>query len=147
MPECFVDKEGGSYHNDKSPESTQVSRLSSAKADGLVNDLSVIIRSEAAVIKTSKYTYSGFAEHILRHEEKKASFSQAQRLDIVSDTYQNCSIKNTTREARGIGGTVNFNEDDQMPETTKMNEFFQSSASKTKLIGIIQKHVTNHIFW
>jgi len=73
MPECLVDKEGCSYHNDKSlllkvidPESAQVHRLSSAKADGLVVDLSVVMRSEAAVIKTSEYTYGGFADHILR---------------------------------------------------------------------------------
>lgn len=71
MPECLVDKEGCSYHNDKSlllkvidPESAQVPRLSSAKADGLVVDLSVVMRSEAAVIKTSEYTYGGFADHI-----------------------------------------------------------------------------------
>ena len=58
MPECLVDKEGCSYHNEKSlllkvidPESAQVHRLSSAKADGLVVDLSVVMRSEAAVIK------------------------------------------------------------------------------------------------
>ena len=60
MPECLVDKEGCSYHNDKSlllkviaPESTQVNCLSSEKADSLVVDLSVVMRSEAAVIKTS----------------------------------------------------------------------------------------------
>ena len=65
MPECLVDKEGCSYHNDTSlllkvidPESAQVPRLSSAKADGLVVDLSVVMRSEAAVIKTSEYTYA-----------------------------------------------------------------------------------------
>ena len=49
MPECLVVKEGGSYHNDQSlsfkviaPESTQVPRLSLAKADGLVVDMSVV---------------------------------------------------------------------------------------------------------
>ena len=51
-------------------------------------------------------------------------------LDIVSDTYQNCSIK----EVRGIGKTVNFNEDDYMPETFEMKDFFQSSVNKMKLI-------------
>ena len=63
MPECLVVKEGGSYHNDKSlplkviaPESTQVPRLTLAKADGLVVDMSVVKRSGAAVIKTSEYT-------------------------------------------------------------------------------------------
>ena len=43
MPKCLVVKEGGSYHNDKylplkviAPESTQVPRLSLAKADGML---------------------------------------------------------------------------------------------------------------
>ena len=76
-----------------------------AKADGLVVDLSVVMRSGAAVIKTSEYAYGGFADHILRRQEGKAIFLGAKRLDIVSDTCQNCSIK----EARGIGETVNFN--------------------------------------
>ena len=54
------------------------------------------------------------------------AFLGAKRLDIVSDTYQNCSIK----DARGIEETVNFNEDDYMPETSKMKDFFQSSVNK-----------------
>ena len=64
-------------------------------------------------------------------------------MDIVSDTYQNCSIK----EARGIGETVNFNEYDYMPETSKMKDFFQSSVNKKKLIKIIQKHAVNPLCW
>ena len=77
MSECLVVKEGGSHHNDKflllkviAPESTQVPRLSLAKADGLAVNLSVVMRSGAAVIKTSEYTYGGltlykFTDHIL----------------------------------------------------------------------------------
>ena len=68
-------------------------------------------------------------------------------MDIVSDTYQNLSIKGTTREARGVGGTINFSEDDDMPEASKMKDFFQSSVNKTKLIEIIQKHAVNPLFW
>ena len=90
--------------------------------------------------------YGGFADHILRRQEGKAVFLGAKRLDIVSDTYQNLSIKDTTREARGIGGTINFSEDDDMPEASKMKDFFQSSFNKTKLIEIIQKHAVNPLF-
>ena len=68
-------------------------------------------------------------------------------MDIVSDTYQNCSIKDFTREARGIGGTVNCYEDDYMPETSKMKDLFQSSVNKTKLIEIIKKHAVNPLCW
>ena len=49
------------------PESTQVPRLSLAKADGLVVHLFVVMRSGAAVIKTSEYTYGGLAHHILKY--------------------------------------------------------------------------------
>ena len=61
-------------------------------------------------------------------------------MDIGSHTYQNLSIKDTAREAMGLGGTINFSEDDDMPEASKMKDFFQSSVNKTKLIEMIQKH-------
>ena len=88
-----------------------------------------------------------FADHILRLQVGKAVFLGVKRLDIVSDTYQNKNIKDRTREAGGIRGSVNFNEDDYMPETSKMKDFFQSSVNKTKLIEIIQKHAVNPLFW
>ena len=113
-----------------------------AKADGLVVDLSVVMRSGA-----SEYTYGGLTDHILRRQEGKAVFLGAKKLAIVSDTYQNCSIKDTTREARSIGGTVIFNEDDYMPKTSKIKDFFQSCVNKTKLIEIVQKHAVNPLCW
>ena len=61
-------------------------------------------------------------------QEGKAVFLGAKRLDIVSDTYQNLSIKDTTREARGIG-SINA-----------ILTICQNSVNKTKLIEIIQKH-------
>ena len=57
----------------------------SVKADCLV-DLSAVIRSEAAVIKTSEYTYGYFTKHILRSQEGNAVRLLAKRLDIVADT-------------------------------------------------------------
>ena len=75
------------------------------------------------------------------------TYFRSKRLDIVSDTYQNCSIKDITREAKGIGGTVDFIEDDYMPDTSKIKDFFQSSVNNTKLIEIIQKHAVNPLCW
>ena len=93
MPECLVDKDGNSFHSDKSdllkiiaPKTTQVSPVLPEKADGLVIDLSVVIRSEAAVIKTSENSYADFAKHILSRLERMAIRLQAKRLDIVADT-------------------------------------------------------------
>ena len=85
----------------------------------MVIDLSAIIRSECAVIKTSDYTFLSFAEYILRKLEGMAVNLQAKRLDIVADTYQDCSIKNTTRTARSIEGIFNFNELEKIPEKNK----------------------------
>ena len=45
------------------PEGSQVSQ---ENVDGLLIHLSVMIRSEATVIKTSDYSYADFAKHILR---------------------------------------------------------------------------------
>ena len=92
------------------------------------------MRSEAAVIKPSEYTW-WFCRADTQTQGTEGFIFKAKRLDIDSDTYQNCSINNTTRKARGIAGTVNFNEDDQLPETSKMNELFQSSAPTSKNIA------------
>ena len=154
MPECFVDKEGNPFHSDKSdllkviaPKTTQVPTVPLDKTDGLVIDLSVIIRSEAAVINTSDYSYADFAKHILRRLEGMATRLQAKRLDIVADTYQNYSIKNTTREARGMGGTLNFVEDDHLPDEKQMKDFLLNTTNKVRLNEIIQKHAANPLFW
>lgn len=126
MPECLVDKDGNVYHSEKSdilkdidPSINGQSLLLTNKSHGLVIDLSAIIRSECAVIKTSDYTFLSFAEYILRKLEGMAVNLQAKMLDIVADTYQDCSIKNTTRTARGIGDILNFNELEKIPEKNK----------------------------
>ena len=154
MPECFVNKEGDAFHGDKAdilkviaPRSTQQPADLSNYADSVVIDLSVIIRSEASVIKTSEYTYVEFAKHILRRLEGMAVRLKAKRLDIVADTYQDDSIKNTTRQARGVGGLVKFNECDLMPEPKKMKEFLQNSSNKIRLNEIIQKYAASPLSW
>ena len=103
----------------------------------------MIIRSEAAVINTSKYTFVQFAKHILLRLEGMATRLQAARLDIVADTYQDYSIKDTTRLARGVGGLLKFDECDIMPEEKKMNEFLQNSSNKTRLNELIQKYAAS----
>ena len=154
MPESLVDKEGEAFHGDKAdllkvlaPKTAQLSQEPFNQAECLIVDLSVIIRSEAAVINTSKYTFVQFAKHILRRLEGMATRLQAARLDIVADTYQDYSIKDTTRLARGVGGLLKFDECDIMPEEKKMKEFLQNSSNKTRLNELIQKYAASPLSW
>ena len=140
----LVNKDGDPFHGDKAdllnviaPKGSVVSK---DNFDGLLVDLSVVIRSEAAVVKTSQYSYANFAQHVLRRLEKRAVGIQAKRLDIVADMYQDYSIKNNTHASRGTGGKLNFEEDDIMPDEKKVVEFLSNSENKTKLNVIIQKH-------
>ena len=57
--------------------------------DGLIVDVSVIVRSLATVINTSNFTYIEFVNHVLSYIEDMAVKIQASRLDIVFDSYLN----------------------------------------------------------
>ena len=61
MPECLVDKDVHVYHNDKSDILTVIApkrRYDEPKnVDGLVIDLSVVIRSKVAVLVTFRHQY------------------------------------------------------------------------------------------
>ena len=111
VPECFIDKDGKPFHSSKSelfktliPSSENVP----VKSEGLIVDVSVIVRILGAVINTSDFTYFEFVNHVLRYIEDMAVKLQASRLDIVCDTYLNNSIKSATREGRGMTGKVTF---------------------------------------
>ena len=148
VPECFIDKEGKPFHSSKSelfktliPSSENVPRT----FDGLIVDVSVIVRSLATVINTSNFTYIEFVNHVLRYIEDMAVKIQASRLDIVFDSYLNNSIKSATRQGRGMAGRVIFQEGDQLPEN--LQEFLLNSDNKTNLNHLFQKQASNPIFW
>ena len=84
---------------------------------------------------------------LLRRLERMAVGFQAKRLDIVADTYQDYSIKNTTRQARGVGGVLQFDECDLMPEATKMTEFLSNTSNKIRLNEIIQRYAASPLSW
>ena len=110
VPECLVDKEGKPFHSGKSellkilaPISIPALQLPH-KVDGLIIDASVVIKSLAVFANSSNQgSYLEFAKYILRQLESMAIARSARRLDIVFDTYQSNSIKNVTREGRGMG--------------------------------------------
>ena len=93
VPECFIDVKGKLFHSSKSSLFTKLipgSESSPQTADGLIVDVSVIIRSLASTVNLSTFTCSNFAKHLLGYLEKLAIQLQAQRLDIVFDTYVYC---------------------------------------------------------
>ena len=69
----------------------------------------------------------------------------AKRLDIVFDTYHLNSIRNVTREGRGVGVTIVFKEEDLLPDD--MKDFFLNDDNKTNFYQIIHKQAANPIFW
>ena len=79
MPECFVDKDGDPFHGVKSeilkviaPKENALEHGIFKEADGLIFDISVEIRSEAAALNTSDYTFTDFVVHLLRRLERNA---------------------------------------------------------------------------
>ena len=69
----------------------------------------------------------------------------ARRLDIVFDTYQSNSIKNVTREGRGMGVKIVFKGEDMLPDDLK--DFFLNEDNKKNFYQIIQKQAANPLFW
>ena len=151
--ECLTDKEGKPFHSSKSEllkiltTDPDISQQVPVQIDGLVVDVSVVIKSLAAFANSSinQGSYLQFAEYILRHLEKMAATRNAARLDIVFDTYNLNSIKNVTREGRGAGVTIVFKEEDPLPDD--MKDFFLNEDNKKNFYQIIQKQAANPHFW
>ena len=90
----LTDKEGKPFHSSQSEllkiltTDVDISQQLPLQIDGLVVDVSVVIKSLAAFANSSNQgSYLQFAEYILRHLEKMATTRNAARLDIVFDTY------------------------------------------------------------
>ena len=67
--------------------------------DGLIIDLSVIIRAQAAIVPPRK-TFSDFSSLVLKNIEKTAANQDVKRIDIVADQYSSRSIKFHSRTER-----------------------------------------------
>ena len=152
VPECLVDKEGKPFHSGKSDLLNILAAISIPalqlphKVDGLIIDASVVIKSLAVFANSSNQgSYLEFAKYILRQLESMALARSARRLDIVFDTYQSNSIKNVTREGRGMGVKIVFKEEDMLPDDLK--DFFLNEDNKKNFYQIIQKQAANPLFW
>ena len=148
VPECFIDAKGKPFHSGKSKLFTKLipgSESGPPTANGLIVDISTIIRSHAAIVNLSSLTYSDFAKYILNYVETLATKLQVERMDLVFDTYLNESIKSMTRDSRGQSCEILFDEDDLIKE--KAESFLLNSENKTRFNALIQKHATNPLFW
>ena len=151
VPECMF-KDGEAYHNNKSdllelitPTSAVVER-DMIDAEGLVVDLSAVIRSNAPFVSTCPdMTYSMFAKKLLTQIEQTAVSYGVSRLDIVQDKYFIKSIKNAMRSTRGRGVRVRFEEDDRV--TKEFKSFIENSDNKTDLNNLISEHAARETTW
>ena len=151
VPECMF-KDGEAYHSSKSdllelitPKSAVVDR-EVINAEGLVVDLSAVIRSNAPFVSTCPdMTYSMFAKKLLTQIEQLAISSGVSRLDIVQDMYFTKSIKNAMRSTRGTGIRVLFEGNDRL--TNDFKSFIENSENKADLNNLISEYAARETTW
>ena len=150
VPECLV-KDGKPYHNQKSqlldiistPENEQTS--CPPGMHGLIVDLSVLIRAEAAFVNTNDGCFDDFVKCVLQSIAALGTAIKAVRIDIVADMYDPLSIKGPTRQDRGIGPRMIFNGESKLPED--FESFLKNDDNKTNLNMLVAKHAMRPQSW
>ena len=80
-------------------------------------DISVEIRAKAAILDTpTDITFKDFVSLVLNSIASTANTLGVQQLNIVADLYYFLSIKNSTREGRGMGPRTLFLSNDKLPD-------------------------------
>ena len=82
---------------------------------GLVVDLSVVVRTHAAVMGRKDQCFNDFVKSVLKNIATLGSTVAADRIDIVADHYDSHSVKSSTREKRGSGQRIIFTGDSKVP--------------------------------
>ena len=150
VPESFVTKDGTPFHNTKSKILDCLGDMDlygPLLADALVVDLSVIIRSQASVIKTG-CTFDKFGDAIIKNITDTATACGATRLDMVADLYnKESSIKYATRfdrKSKGFGSQISFQGDTIVPsDLTK--SFLLDEENKNNLNAFIAKRFLSKV--
>ena len=110
-------------------------------SDGLIIDLSVIVRSQAAVLQ-KVVTYREFIQGILEKIARLGNSLDAKRIDMVADLYFERSVKGATRHSRGANESyeAKFTEDDTIPDLKLFaKSFLANDVNKTNLNNMICK--------
>lgn len=137
-PECFLAKDGKTFHSNKAaivtcvkPVGREVTNLP-GEFDSYIVDLSVDIRSKASVIQNDVYTYRQFIMLVLDSVASRAARAKVQQIDIVADFYFKQSIKSGTRTDRGISSRILFQLDDKLAknfESLLKNDEFKTDLN------------------
>ena len=76
---------------------------------------------------------------------KLGNKENAERIDIVADTYDPLSIKGPTRKNRGIKPRFTFDGDSELPDD--FLSFLKNDENKTDLNMLIAKHTMQPDSW
>ena len=153
LPECFVNKKDATpYHNTKAAIIPLITegcvRPTSDDVEGLIVDLSVIIRAQSAIIPKGK-TFNELSSRVLTNISDTATYRNADRIDIVADQYSPRSIKYYTREgreAKGSGNQIEFNNDTLLPDDFEKS-FLVDEKNKSRLNELIAENCRNNSGW
>ena len=102
--------------------------ISTIKKDALTLDFSEIVSSQAAI--TTAKTFNKFVDAIIKFVHNLSS--GCSRIDIVSDSYFDNSLKSHTLEASGYGQFFPFTEATNMPKDFQ-NNFLRHKRKKVGL--------------
>ena len=152
VPECFLDKKGKEpYHNPKSKILDCMVKQASPNitdVDGLVVDLSLIIRTKISVNQRGN-TFNELSSIILQEAANIGEKYNVKRVDLVSDQYSSKSIKSHTRSQRTgkfVSPEIEFNGYTQVPDNINGN-FINNEKNKTKLNHLIAVNSQNSEHW
>ena len=138
-PDCLI-KDGLSYHSDKSviiklivpvAASKLCKEAEYPKSHSYIADLSVEIRSFAAIFESTGKTYRDFVIFVLEKIAQKANKMEATQIDIVADFYHDLSIKAGTRNSRGQGSRELFTLETFLPDD--FEKCFENNSFKCDL--------------
>ena len=145
FPECLT-KDCHMYHGNKAqaleiynPEGK--STIPNIKPTAAIIDLSAVVCARAAV--TTAKTFEKFSiEVICSIQDISASCS---RIDIATDSYFKMSLKNNTRDNRGVGQYFPFTSTTMLPKEF-LKDFLSNSKNKDTLNIFMADKILNHDF-
>ena len=144
IPECLT-KSREMCHGNKSlllhAYDPDPSTKQTIQPNAIVIDISVVIRSQTA--NTTAYTFDDFTTEVIKTLVTLAK--GCSRIDIVTDSFFNISLKADTRLSRGIGQFLPFEPRTPIPKDFKDN-FFSNSRNKHAFNAFLTKKLLEYDF-
>ena len=95
-------------------------------------------------IQPTGNTFQEYADEFAQYI--KRLLRNVKRVDIVQDRYFQSSIKNGTRESRGVGGRIKISGNSKIPQKVNFKDFLRNSQNKEELNELISQTVANTVF-